>query len=249
MRDRAGDGGVDAATRRSRRAFARRQWARRWLTWKYVLVAVVVLALLGGAVWLVFFSRVLAVETVRVSGAERLDAAEVRTVAEVPTGEPLARLDLQAVRARVEALALVRDAEVTRSWPDTVLIEVDERVAVAVVEIGGRARGLDAEGVVFDDFGPETGLPRVRTAPDPGRDALREAAAVASSLPDDLARRVDHVQVETIDRISLVLRDDRTVLWGSAEESDLKAEVLTGLLQRPGSTYDVSVPAQPTVRP
>lgn len=249
MRDRAGDGGVDAATRRSRRAFARRQWARRWLTWKYVLAGVLVLALLGGTVWLVFFSRVLAVESVEVAGAERLDAAEVRSVADVPEGEPLARLDLQAVRARVEALALVRDADVTRSWPDTVLIEVEERVAVAVVEIGGRARGLDAEGVVFDGFGPADGLPRVRTSPDPGRDALREAAAVVSSLPGDLARRVDHVQVETIDRISLVLRDERTVLWGSAEQSDLKAEVLTGLLRRPGTTYDVSVPAQPTVRP
>lgn len=249
MRDRAGDGGVDAATRRSRRAFARRQWARRWLTWKYVLAAVLALGLLAGSAWLVFFSRVLAVETVQVSGAERLAVAEVRGVADVQLGEPLARLDLQAVRARVEALALVRDAEVTRRWPDTVLIDVEERVAVAVVEIGGRARGLDAEGVVFDRFGPAGDLPRVRTSPDPGRDALREAAAVVSSLPEDLAARVDYVQVETIDRISLVLRDERTVLWGSAEQSDLKAEVLAGLLRRPGSTYDVSVPGQPTVRP
>lgn len=249
MRDRAGDGGVDAVTRRSRRAFARRQWARRWLTWKYVLAGLLLLALLGGAAWLVFFSRVLAVEGVEVSGAQRLGADEVRTTAEVPTGEPLARVDLEAVRARVEALALVRDAEVTRRWPDTVVIEVRERVAVAVVEIGGRTRGLDAEGVVFDGFGPAGDLPRVRTSPDPGREALREAAAVASSLPDDLAARVDHVQVETVDRISLALRDGRTVVWGSAEQSDLKAEVLTALLQRPGTTYDVSVPAQPTVRP
>jgi cell division protein FtsQ len=71
---------------------------------------------------------------------------------------------------------------------------------------------------------------------------------VVSALPDDLADRVDHVEVATVDRIELALRDDRTVLWGSAEQSDLKAEVLTSLLSQPGSTYDVSVPGQPTVR-
>lgn len=241
--------GVDPAVRRSRRAFARRQWARRWLTWKYVLAAVVLLALVVGTVWLVFFSSVLAVKAVDVAGEERLRADQVRSVAAIPDGEPLARLDLQAIRARVQALALVRNAEVTRHWPDTVRIEVEERVAIAVVDIGGRPRGLDLDGVVFDDFGPAEGLPRVHTAPDPGRDALREAAAVVSALPDDLADRVDHVEVATVDQIRLVLRDDRTVVWGSAEESELKAEVLTALLSRPGATYDVSVPGQPTVRP
>ena len=35
-------------------------------------------------------------------------------------------------------------------------------------------------------------------------------------------------------------------MWGSAEESDAKAEVLAALLEQPGPTYDVSVPGQPT---
>ena len=49
-----------------------------------------------------------------------------------------------------------------------------------------------------------------------------------------------------MDQISLVLRDGRTVVWGSADESDLKAEVLAVLLraarpdlrrQRPGPAH------------
>ena len=47
---------------------------------------------------------------------------------------------------------------------------------------------------------------------------------------------------------SLELRDGRTVVWGSAEESGAKAEVLAALLEQPGATYDVSVPSQPTIR-
>ena len=48
---------------------------------------------------------------------------------------------------------------------------------------------------------------------------------------------------------SKVLRDGRTVLWGSADESALKAEVLVALLDGPGRTFDVSVPGQPTFKP
>ena len=240
----------DATTRRSRRAFARRQWARRWLTWKYVLAALVLLGLVVGAIWLFLFSSVLAVKQVEVVGTEGLRPAEVRAVAGLEEGEPLARVELDDVRTRVQALALVRSAEVSRQWPDTIVIEVAEREAIATVEIGGQLRGLDLDGVVFDDYAqPPPGLPRVETATDAGREALREAAAVVSALPDDLASRVDHVEVATVDQISLVLRDERVVVWGSAEESDLKAQVLAGLLTRPGSSYDVSVPGQPTVTP
>lgn len=246
---RGGEETSDLVVRRSRRAFARRQWARRWVSWKYALVAVLLLALLVGGGWLVMFSSVLAVKTVAVEGEQRLGAAQVRAVADVTAGEPLARLDLEAVTARVKALALVRDAEVTRQWPDTLRIAVEERTAVAVVDIGGRLRGLDVDGVVFDDFGSPADLPRVQASPEPGREALREAAAVISALPEGLSARVDHIEVATVDQVELVLRDGRRVVWGSADQSDLKAEVLTTLLGQKGATYDVSVPAQPTVRP
>ncbi len=248
-RDPAVDGGP--ATRRSRRAFARRQWARRWVTWKYVLAAFVLVGLVAGAIWLFLFSSVLAVKQVDVQGADDLLRPEqVRAVSGIEAGEPLARVDLDAVLARVQALAEVRTATVSRQWPDTLVIEVEERVAIAVVDIGGQLRGLDADGVVFDAFkqAPDD-LPRVQTTLGAGREALQEAASVVSALPDDLATRVDHVEVASVDQISLVLRDDRRVLWGSAEESELKAEVLAALLERPGSTYDVSVPGQATVTP
>ncbi|WP_432478731.1 cell division protein FtsQ/DivIB [Nocardioides sp. GXQ0305] len=240
---------VDATSVRSRRAFARRQWSRRWLTWKYLLLGLLLVGLLVGTVWLFWFSSYLSVRSVEVSGAERLGDAEVLAAADVAEGEPLARVDLATVQARVQALADIRSAEVTRTWPDTVTISVEERIPVAVVEIGGRLRGLDVEGVVFRDYrsAPE-GLPRVETPLDTGRDALLESARVVSALPAELTRRVDHVEVMTVDQITLELRDGRTVLWGSAEESEAKAEVLTALLEQPGSTYDVSVPGQPTVR-
>lgn len=238
---------VDATTIRSRRRFARRQWARRWLAWRPVLALLLAVGLVVGAVWLVFFSPVLAVQVVEVEGGSTLGDAEVRAVAAVPDGQPLARVDLDAVRSRVEALAVVRSAEVTRQWPDGVRITLEERVAIAVVDIGGRIRGMDAEGVIFRDYAQAPpSLPRVRTTGETGPDALREPAEVVAALPEDISRRVDHVSVATVDQIELVLRDGRTVTWGSAEESEQKAAVLVRLLQQPARHYDVSVPGNAT---
>ena len=158
---------TDAATIRSRKRFARRQWARRWLAWRRVVALLVVMGLGVGGVWLVYFSDVLAVEKVEVEGTRTLGSEQVREVAAVPAGQPLARVDLDAIRARVEALAVVRDAQVTRTWPDRVQIDVEERVAIAVVDIGGQIRGMDAEGVVFREYPkPPPGLPQVRTSSD-----------------------------------------------------------------------------------
>ncbi|MDN4173037.1 FtsQ-type POTRA domain-containing protein [Nocardioides sp. SOB77] len=234
---------------RTRRRFARRQRAGRRRRWRLLLALVLVVALVAGGVWLVLFSDRLAVQGVEVRGTGTLSSGEVRAAADVPTGEPLATLDLGAIASRVETLAPVRSVDVSRQWPDSVLIAVEERTPVAVVSIGGEFRGLDAEGVVFDRFRQApAGLPRVEVAADVADDALVEAAAVVAALPGDLAAKVDHVEVRTVDQVSLALRDGRTVRWGSAEDSEQKAEVLAGLLAaQQAPIYDVSVPGQPTV--
>ncbi len=207
------------------------------------------LVLLVGGTWLVFFSSVLAAQQVSVSGTSYLTRAQVEQAARVPLGRPLARVDLATVRARVEALPAVLDATVSRAWPDGVRIEVRERTAVAVVTVGGTVTGMDADGALFRDYPQAPGnLPDVRTSGATDRQVRREAATVVAALPEALARQVDHLEVSTIDQITLALRDGRTVLWGSAEDSATKARVLEVLLKREAQVYDVSVPAQPTIR-
>ncbi|MBJ7357911.1 FtsQ-type POTRA domain-containing protein [Nocardioides sp.] len=239
---------LDPATARSRRRFARRQWRRRWLAWRFVVVLVLLLALVGAGGYAVWFSSWLDVEKVDVSGAQNVAADEVRTRSQIEDGTPLARVDLVRAEARVRSLAIVKEVRVSRQWPDTVLIEIVERVAIAVVEIGGRLRGMDADGVVFRDYNrAPPGLPRVQTDIGTSAEALGEAAEVISALPESLARIVDYVQVATVDEISLFLKDGRQVVWGSAEDSETKARVAIDLLQKVDArVYDVSVPTQAT---
>lgn len=234
---------------RTRKRFARRQWSRRWLVWRYAVAALLAVGGIVAVVWLVFFSSVLAVTGVEVEGNRLLSSEKVEAVAAVPTGEPLARADLDAIRERLAALPAVESVDVSRQWPDKVRIAIDEREAVAVVELDGRYRGLDASGVVFRDFDrPPPSLPLVRVAADTRGEAMAEGAAVVGVLPSEITRRIRYVELRTVDEISLVLRNGDTVVWGSAEDAADKAQVLPALLEQDGAVYDVSVPGQPTIR-
>lgn len=244
------DTGADIAER-TRKRFARRQWRRRWLAWRYLAAAVVVVLVAGVAVWAAYFSSWLSVKGVDitgVSGTTTLTKAEVRRAAGVATGGPLLRADLGIVQHRVASLAAVKSVDVSREWPSKIRIAVAERTPIAVIEIGGQLHALDAAGVVFSSYSnPPKGLPRVSTPAGTDAAALKQAADVVSALPQDLARKVDHVEVLSVDKISLAMASGQTVQWGSASDSDTKAEVLAALMKaRPDvKTYDVSVPGQP----
>lgn len=244
---RARSAGPDEPTvRLARRDFRRRRFAGRRRRIALVVLLVLVVAAAG---WLVFLSPHVTAREVTVSGNSSLGDARVERAARVPVGTPLARVDLTAVTARVEAIAAVRVARVSRSWPHTVQIVVDERVPVGVIDRGAGLQAMDRAGVLFGRFESRPrGLPLVRLAASASAEALVEAGRVLAALPGTVAAKVDTVAVGSVDQIRFVLRNGRKVLWGSAEDSARKAEVLGVLLERPGTEIDVSVPGRPTTR-
>ena len=78
-----------------------------------------------------------------------------------------------------------------------------------------------------------------------------EARRVVEALPADVAGRTRTVEVGSVDEITLVLASGRRVVWGSAEQSGTKAEVLAVMLPqlpRDVDEIDVSVPGRLTTR-
>jgi cell division protein FtsQ len=209
----------------------------------------------GVAAWLVLASPVFAVRTVQVDGEARLSAEQVVQVAGIAEGTPLARVDTAAAAARVAALPQVASVEVTRGWPRTVVVTLAERVPVAVVTDGGTRRLVDAGGVVFETI---TGTPPDGVVPldvpDPGPEDAATTAALGAltALPPDVR---DQVAATSPDAVTLTLTDGRSVLWGSAAQTDRKAEVLGALLDQidagtldPAGTLDVSTPDSVVLR-
>ena len=227
----------------------RRRNAERWRLARRVVAALLVVAVVVGSVWVVFFSSLVTARGVEVTGTRTLGDSRIERAADVPTGTPLARLDLGAIRNRVESLAAVRRVAVSRSWPHTVHIVVTERTPVAVIDEGNGLKALDSEGVLFGSYKTQPrGLPLVKTKPNTPDEALVEAGRVVTALPARIAAQVATVSVASVDEIELVLRSGRRVVWGSAEDSQNKAEVLAVLLKRKSQQIDVTVPGRPTTK-
>ncbi len=97
--------------------------ASRHLTpWRPVFFGAVVLAILAGTGWALLGSSLLVVRHVAVTGNRLVTAAQVRQEAGIKPGTPLATVNGGAVAARVERLAPVLSAAVSRSWPDGIVI-------------------------------------------------------------------------------------------------------------------------------
>ncbi|WP_030486045.1 cell division protein FtsQ/DivIB [Nocardioides aequoreus] len=246
--------GPDEATvRLARKDFRRRRRTHGWRRhWRALLAAVLVVGLLAAGAWVVLFSSYLTARGVEVVGAAAVGTERVGAAAQLPAGVPLARIDLDGVRERVEGIAAVESAEVSRSWPHTVRVQVTPRTPVALVAGGDGLVAIDGEGARFEAPAEATaGLPRVELAEGVDAEGVTEAGRVLAALPADLAGRTETVRVGSVDGISLVMRSGRTVVWGSAEQSETKAEVLDALLRnlpRAVTEIDVTVPGKPTTR-
>lgn len=249
-----GPAGGSGSSLPSRRAFRRPVRRRRQ---RVVRVALAVVAA-GVLLWLLFAGPLLAVRSVQVDGLRTLPAELVREAAEVDRGTPLLRLDVDAAEARVARLPQVASVEVTRGWPDSVVITVAERVPVAIVGPLGERSLIDAEGVVFDlvTGEPPAGVvPLVVADPRPGDPTTMAALAAVGALPAELRGRITVARAESPDTITLQLTDGTVVQWGDQTESDAKADALEALLQQfasgalePAGTIDVSTPEAVVLR-
>lgn len=219
---------------------------RRLLQVGAVVVAVGILA------WLLLAGPVLAVRTVQVDGLVTLPADQVQEAAGIGSGTPLLRVDVDAAEARVARLPQVARVEVTRDWPDSVVITVGERVPVAIVGEPGRRSLVDADGVLFDmvtGAPPDGVVPLDVASPGPDDPATLAGIAAVGALPADVREDVAGAAVTSPDDISLTLADGTLVLWGDANGSGEKSAALAGLLEQlaagtlePAETIDVSTP-------
>ncbi|MGY1855831.1 cell division protein FtsQ/DivIB [Modestobacter sp. SYSU DS0290] len=212
----------------------------------------VALSTVGVVAWLLLGSPVLAVQEVRVDGVVALSTEQVVASAGIDEGTPLVRVDTAGAAERVGRLPPVASVEVTRGWPDTVVVTVVERRPVAVVSDAGRRQLVDDTGVVFDTItgpAPQGVVPLDVADPGPDDAATTAALGALTALPRHVREQVTAVSADGPDDVTLTLTDGRAVLWGSAARTDRKAEVLDALLEQidagtldPAGTLDVSTP-------
>lgn len=242
--------GSPSRTRRTARAARPDPGRRRRGLWIGLAVGVLVVAAL---VWLTVFSPLLDVRDVQVVGAAPDQVEPIREVAAVGPGTSLLWLDGDEVVERVRTLPRIAAVDVSRDWPGTLVVTVAEREPVLAAPTPGGVLLVDATGFGYRTL-PErpAGVPTLTlppgVLPSPDEAGTRAAADVAVALPDAL--RADVLEVRAIGRfdVSFVLSGSREVRWGADADNERKAAVLSALLTRPGTVYDVSTPDLAVVR-
>lgn len=132
----------------------------------------------------------LRVAEITIEGRGRTAPDDLAAALAVYRGSPALLIDLEAMRARIEALPWVRSAAVARRFPDRIHVEVEERHAVARWAGGGVMHLIDADGTPFAprDTGDFADLPLIE-----GQGARAAAASLAAMLAEtpSLAARVE----------------------------------------------------------
>jgi cell division protein FtsQ len=242
----------------SRRRLAVERSRRR----KLLLRASVATTIVVG-VWAAFWSPLLAVREVRVTGGKHTTSAAVAAVAGLDSSDNLLLLSTSAVAAAAETLPWVKKAEVDRKLPGTVRIKVVERRPAVVLSSGTDELTVDARGRVLTAGAAGHRLPVVTGfdvgTVEPGDviDAPEARAALAAwdALPRSLRRNVHAIFAPTIERLTLVMSGDLLVRYGAAEHLKAKNEVLKALIARvrqqgiTAAYLDVRVPTSPAISP
>jgi cell division protein FtsQ len=233
------------ATKR-RRTKRRRSWQRKALA---VIAILVVLALVGGSIWVVYFSPAFVTKRVNVVGAHHLTPTQLSLAVQVPLGVPLARQDLDEIARRVMSVPAVETATAARNWPSTITVTVVERRPVFAVPQPDGYLVVDKFGVAYQTQStrpPNVVLAEVSLTDVP---LIREVATVAAALPAAMRGKVARITAIGRDNIVLNLKAGPKVSWGDSGDSGLKAQVMAALIKRkPKSSIDVSSPHNPAVR-
>lgn len=242
------------ARRRALRAEVRRftvRQRRRRMLWLGAGASVVLLILTTLAA---AYSPLFGVERVTVVGTSLLDPVAVEQALDDQVGTPLPLVDESAVKAALIAFPLVQSYSLEARPPHELVVRIVERLPIGLVQSRAGYTLVDSAGVALSTTeSPAAGRPLLTIAGGTDSRAFKAVGQVMRTLPASIRDQVTAISATTADDVTLRLGGANCdVVWGSADDSAMKALVLEKvMLQRPPATvraYDVSSPHAVVVR-
>ena len=194
------------------------------------------------------------VRSVDVQGIKRMDPRPVYEIAldQKTTAMPL--LDVAAIRERLLEYGWVKDARVSRRFPDTLVIDIVERKPAALWQDEDRLTLIDAEGVVLDRV-PVSQMPDLPLL-------IGKGANVQATALDRLLSRTPALKAQLVSatwvgerRWDLAFQSGETIALPEGEQASssaltrfAKMDKSAGLLGRGILRFDLRIPGKMTVR-
>jgi cell division septal protein FtsQ len=207
--------------------------AGHWQAYGSRLMAALLLAILGWAIYAIFDSPNFYVYGAEVQGNAAVTPEEVYAASGLE-GMSAFWIDPAAVAARLEALPNVRSAHVKVRWPARVIISIEERTPELIWQTGDATWWVDAEGVIVP---PRSDLSGAVTIIDTDAEPvsagqrldpsiLEAAQALRRLLPELPVMDYSHTT-----GISFTTREGWPVYLGDGKNMEAKLTILVALRQ------------------
>jgi cell division protein FtsQ len=214
-----------------------------------VRIGAVVLAAVGiiAAAVALYRSDLFLIAAIEVEGVSELTADEVIATAAMPEGSTLLRFPRADMEARLASHPWIAAAHISRGFPDSLVVHVEERVPAALVDTGETAFWLvDSDSRVLGQRTPDTTqtAPVIRglvdfepvTGERSESESLANALLVLDGLSDEMLARTRAISAPSVDLTTLMTTDDVEVLVGSAEDIEKKDAVALRILEEQAET-------------
>lgn len=197
------------------------------LNWWESILFLIFLLIAG---FILVSSPLFEIDTITVEGNHLLTAEEVRSTSGIVPGSNIFRVRLAEAGDRLEALPLIRQAELVRKFPSTVGITIVERVPVVLLNIEGEFWEVDVEAVPLRRKGPGWDrLPVITGAHLDSPDLQRVLDAVVM-LPEQVVGDLSEVFYGDDLRVTLYTYEGIEVRLGQVDRFGEKGEILLEVL-------------------
>lgn len=250
---------------RDRRRSVRQQRGRRRAV--PIVLLIVVVAAAGAFLWL-RSSSVFAVKSVTATATERVTRQDIIDATTEAMGVSLLRVSTGAIEEALSTLPYVRSADVYRSFPNTLEVQVVEYEPLARVQASeGSVWLVSEDGRVLERVAPPRGysLPLVMPATALSLTAgVRVPAEIVGALPvvsalvtGGMAEElpdVKQVDVSSAGEVALTLADGSELRLGTPTDLDRKLRAYASIIQdclkvgKQVEYVDVSVPERAAVK-
>lgn len=227
---------------------------------RLLLGAAIAAALVAGLFAVLLFTPLVAVRSITVQGTHLLTARQVEDALGPVRGRPLATVGTDEVGRLLGQFVQVKSVRARAVPPETLVVDVVERAPVALVKQGQKLLVVDGDGVVLGEARDTSqyAVPVIDGSAMPmGQAVFKAVTAVLAALPADVLAQLATASAQSPDSVQLKLADGRSVVWGNADDRELKAKVLAALMkagqapqkgQAPVQVFDVSTPRHPVTR-
>ncbi|NUP73494.1 MAG: FtsQ-type POTRA domain-containing protein [Sinomonas sp.] len=225
-----------------------------------IIIGASTVAIVAALMAVLIFTPLLAVRTISVEGTKMVAPAQIQSVLAPLGGRPLPLVAPDEVSRLVAPIVQIKSVRTRAVPPNTLLVTVVERVPVALVKQADGFSVVVGDGVEIARTKDQAAyaVPVVDATGGPiAHPTFLAITSVLAALPTDILAQLATAKADSVDSVQLKLANGKTVIWGNAQDRDLKAKVLAALMkgtetpakgQAPVSVYDVSVPRHPVTR-